>query len=129
MHEYSVASELISALVPMLEEHVGRVSAVFLVKGELRVLSDVALRNAFELLAQETRLEGAELMIEPVAVRVRCTACDYVGPAHHADDEAFHFSIPILTCPICGAEVDVEAGRELYVDRMTIQTDTVTETP
>jgi len=127
MHEYSVVSELISALLPELEEHPGRVSAVILVKGELRILSDSALRNAFELLSHETRLEGSELVIEPVEVRVRCRSCGYEGPADHVSEEAFHFAIPILSCPDCGAEVDVQAGRELYVNRVTMQTEAAAE--
>ncbi len=123
MHEYSVVSELISALLPKLDDHPGRVSAVILVKGELRILSDTSLQNAFELLAQETRLEGAELVIEPVEVRVRCRSCGFEGSPEHVREESFHFAIPILSCPTCGAEVDIEAGRELYVDRVTIQTE------
>ena len=123
MHEYSVASELISALLPKLEEHPGRITAVVLVKGELRILSDTALRNAYDLLSQGTRLEGSDLVVEPVEVRVRCAACGYRGPADHVSEEAFHFAIPILTCPTCGGEVDVEAGRELYVDRVTVETE------
>ena len=127
MHEYSVVTELISALLPDLEGHAGRVSTVFLVKGELRFLSDTALQNAFELLSQRTRLEGAELVIEPVEVRVRCRSCDYVGPAEHVCEGSFHFAIPILRCPSCGAEVDIEAGRDLYVDRVTMQTEATAE--
>ena len=123
MHEYSVVSELISALLPKVEEHPGQISAVILVKGELRILSDTALVNAFELLAQGTRLEGSELVIEPVDVRVRCRVCGYVGAADHVREESFHFAIPILSCPSCSSEVDVEAGRELYVDRVTIRSE------
>jgi len=129
MHEYSVVSELISALLPKLEEHPGRITAVVLVKGELRILSDTALRNAFDLLSQGTRLEGSELIVEPVEVRVRCAACGYEGAADHVREEAFHFAIPILTCPTCGGEVDVEAGRELYVDRATIETEATADAP
>lgn len=128
MHEYSVVTELISALLPQLEDHAGRVSAVVLVKGELRILSGTALRNAFELLSQGTRLEGSELVIKPVEVRVHCRSCDYVGPAEHVREESFHFAIPILSCPTCGANVDIEAGRELYVDRVTMQTEAAAET-
>jgi hydrogenase nickel incorporation protein HypA/HybF len=127
MHEYSVVTELISALLPQLEGHAGRVSTVFLVKGELRILSDTALRHAFELLSQGTRLEEAELVVESVGVRVRCRSCDYVGPAEHVREESFHFAIPILSCPSCGAGVDIEAGRELYVDRVTLQTEATAE--
>ena len=127
MHEYSVVSELISVLLPQLESHSGRVSAVVLVKGELRILSDTALRSAFELLAQETRLEGSELVIEPIEVRVHCRSCGYSGPADHVREESFHFASPILSCPTCGTAVDVEAGRELYVDRVTMQTEAAAE--
>ena len=123
MHEYSVVTELISALLPQLDDHAGRVSTVFLVKGELRVLSDKALQNAFEVLSEGTRLEGTELVIEPVEVRVHCRSCEYMGAADHVCEESFHFAIPILSCPACGAAVDVEAGRELYVDRVTIRTE------
>ena len=123
MHEYSVVTELISALLPQLEDHAGRVSAVVLVKGELRILSDTALRNAFELLSQGTRLEGSELVIEPIEVRVHCRSCDYVGSAEHVREESCHIVFPIMSCPSCGAEVDIEAGRELYVDRVTMQTE------
>ncbi len=121
MHEYSVVSELITALLPRVASHPGTIRAVILVKGELRILSDVALRNAFELLAGGTRLDGARLEIEAVPVRVRCQACGYAGSADHVREESFHFAIPILSCPRCGAEVDVETGRELYVDRITVQ--------
>jgi hydrogenase nickel incorporation protein HypA/HybF len=129
MHEFSVVSELISALLPELADHSGRVSAVVLVKGELRILSDAALEHAFDLLSQGTRLEGSKLVIEPVGVRVRCGSCGYGGPAEHASEESFHFAIPILSCPSCGSEIEVEAGRELYVDRVTIQTDVAAEAP
>jgi len=129
MHEYSVVSELVSALLPKLEPHPGHVVDVMLVKGELRILSDEALRNAYELLIEGTRLEGSKLVIEPVTVRVRCRSCGYVGPAEHVREEAFHFAVPILSCPACGAEVDIEAGRELYVDRVTMKTEAPADVP
>jgi len=123
MHEYSVASELISALLPQLEDHCGTIRTVFLVKGELRILSDNALRSAFHLLAEGTRLAEADLAIEPIETRVHCRSCGYRGASRRVEEEAFHFAIPILTCPQCGGDVDIEAGRELYVDRVTIQSE------
>jgi hydrogenase nickel incorporation protein HypA/HybF len=129
MHEYSVVTELISALLPKLEDHPGRVCGVVLVKGELRILSDTALTNAFEVLSQGSRLEGSELVIESVEVRVRCGSCGYEGSADHVREESFHFAIPILSCPTCGGEVDIEAGRELYVDRVTMQAEAAAEAP
>jgi hydrogenase nickel incorporation protein HypA/HybF len=122
MHEYSVASELINALLPQVGALDGRVVGVILKKGELRILSDQALGNAFEVLAQGTLLQSARLMVELVPVTVSCSACGYMGSVEHVCDEAFHFSVPILTCPQCGSEVDVRTGRELFVDRLTVQT-------
>jgi hydrogenase nickel incorporation protein HypA/HybF len=128
MHEYSVVRELISALLPRLESHQGDVTAIFLKKGELRILSDIAMKNAFELLASGTRLEGAELIVESVAVRASCDGCGYVGDVDYVKDDTFHYAIPILSCPSCGSEVEIQTGRELYVDRVTLRTDDERET-
>ncbi len=121
MHEYSVASELIYALLPQLDGLEGRITRVYLKKGELRILSDRALTHAFEMLAEGTRLEGAELVIEAVPACVRCSVCPYEGEVQRVSDEALHFSVPILSCPICGGEVDLITGRELSVEQVSVQ--------
>ena len=123
MHEYAVVDELITSLLPRLETIPGEVSAVFVRKGELRILSDRALENAFELLSRGTRLESARLVVESVAVVVGCAACSYEGASTHYGDEGGHFAIPVLACPRCGAAVSVVCGRELYVDRVAIKDD------
>jgi len=122
MHEYSVVAELVAALLPRLEEHPGQVCAVFLKKGDLRILSDRALCNAFEIVAQGTRLEAATLEIESVPASVACRSCSYEGPAKMLRDEEFHFAVPILSCPKCGADVEIRSGRELSVDRVSVRT-------
>ncbi len=121
MHEYSVVSDLVAGLLPRLEAHPGKVTAVYLRKGEMRILSDYALKSAFEIVSQGTRLEGASLEIETVEARISCPKCGYAGKAEYLDDPAFHFIIPVLTCPECGAEVDVVSGRELYIDRVSVE--------
>jgi len=120
MHEYSVASELVSSLLPVLKQHHGAVKRVFLKKGELRILSDRALANAFDVMKQGTPLEGATLCIEAVAAHVVCDACGFEGAPEHLSDEAMHFSVPILSCPRCARDVRVTQGRELFVDRLTL---------
>jgi len=122
MHEYSVVTELVDALLPQLEGVEGDVVAVFLKKGELRILSDRALLNAFEVVAGGTRLEGATLEIESIPTSIVCRSCAYEGPAETFSDEAFHFAVPILSCPKCGSDVEVRSGRELCVDRISMRT-------
>jgi len=121
MHEYSVVTELVDALLPRLEGHEGEIAAVFLKKGSLRILSDRALVNAFEVVAHGTRLEGATLEIEEIPVRVACRSCTYEGPVEVYEDESLHFAVPVLSCPKCQGEVEIRAGRELMVDRVSIR--------
>jgi hydrogenase nickel incorporation protein HypA/HybF len=120
MHEYSVVDELIASLLPRLTEHRGDVTAIFLKKGELRILSDRALENAFAVLRQGTRLAGARLVVERIDAVVVCSSCGYEGTAKRFEDEAGHFSVPVLSCPSCGADVRLLSGRELYVDRVSL---------
>ena len=122
MHEYSVAAELVNALLPHAEAIDGQIVGVILKKGEMRILSDHALVNAFEMVAEGTPLEKARLKIELVPVSVSCASCGYQGAVDHVSDDAFHFAVPILTCPKCQSEVDMKTGRELYVDSLTVET-------
>ena len=127
MHEYAVVSELIAGLLSQLEPHPGRVEIVYLKKGEMRVLSEWAVKSAFEILTRRTRLEGARLEIEPVEARIRCPRCGYTGKPDYLDDPEFHFIVPVITCPQCGAEVEVVSGRELYIDRVTVESPAPTQ--
>lgn len=120
MHEYSVVSELVALLLPRVGGIDGRVVSVHLRKGELRILSDASLVAAFEIVTSGTPLEGATLEIETVTTSVRCGACGYAGLAKHLEDESFHFAIPILACPRCGAEVEVTSGRELSIESVRV---------
>jgi len=123
MHEYSVVAEILNSLEPQLVEHPGRVTAIYLKKGELRILSDHALYNAFEVLIKDTRFEASRLVVETIPASIRCLACGHEGAPETVADDAYHFAVPVLTCPKCDAEVEMVAGRELYVDRVSIETE------
>ncbi|MFQ6034188.1 MAG: hydrogenase maturation nickel metallochaperone HypA [Candidatus Bipolaricaulia bacterium] len=123
MHEYAIAEELVRAVLAQLAERGlwgGRVEEVHLRKGELRLLADEALEQAYRILTAGTLLEGSRLILEKVEAEVACGSCGYRGPAEYSDDRAFHFTSPVLECPRCGAAVEVVCGRELELVRLVL---------
>jgi len=120
VHEYSVAAELIAAVLPHAEGISGRIIAVVLRKGELRILSDHALKEAFSIASTGTLLEGATLEIEQVPAAVHCQHCGFQGRPETLSDPRFHLAVPVLSCPQCGKDVEITGGRELLVDRLSV---------
>ncbi len=123
MHEYTVAAELIAAVLPYAERLSGKIVAVVLRKGELRILSNHALKEAFSIASTETRLEGAGLRIETILAEVYCSHCGFRGRPETLSDLRLHLEVPILTCPECNMDVEIVAGRELLIDRLTVSDD------
>jgi hydrogenase nickel incorporation protein HypA/HybF len=110
VHELSIAQ----AVVGIAARHAGerRVIRVELRVGHLRQVVPDALEFAFGLVAEGTPVEGAELAIEHVPVRVACAACGGEGEVGE---------LPFL-CPACGgADVSVVAGEELEVDSLELE--------
>lgn len=125
MHEYSVAEELVRAVLRELAARGlkgERIKEVHLRKGELRLLADEALKQAYELLIIETPLAGSRLVIEEVKAELSCPSCDYRGPVAYPDDPAYHFLFlaPIMACPRCGGVVELTRGRELELVRLVV---------
>jgi hydrogenase nickel incorporation protein HypA/HybF len=110
MHEVSIAD----AIVATAERHAGgrRVALVEVKVGHLRQVVPSALSFAWELVAAGTALEGAELQIDDVPVRVACRACG-------AESEAPEFPLACAGCR--GVDVDVVAGNELYVEALELE--------
>ena len=112
MHELSIAE----AIVGIASRHAAgrKVSKVEVKVGHLRQVVPSALEFAFELLTNGTPLEGAELQIEDVPARGRCRGCGTV-----TEMRAFPFQ-----CARCGGvDFEIEAGEELLVDALEIETE------
>ena len=115
MHELSIAE----SVVQIASRHArGRPVAVVELKvGHLRQVVPSALEFAFELVAQGTELEGAELRLLEVAAAGRCRTC------------ASETTLPDfpLTCRTCGSlDVEVTAGEELSVDSLELEDELAT---
>jgi hydrogenase nickel incorporation protein HypA/HybF len=109
MHELSIAE----SVVAIVERHARgrRVVRVELKVGHLRQVVPSALSFAFELVAQGTVAEGAELAMEEVPAAGRCRECG-------ADTPLPWFP---LACRACGGlDVDVTRGEELLVDSLEL---------
>ena len=109
MHELAIAE----ALVAIAEEHAGRrrVERVEVRVGALRQVVPGALAFAFELVAQGTVVEGAELALEQVPARGACRAC-----GARAVLERFPFA-----CPACdGMDVEIVDGMQLSVEALEV---------
>jgi hydrogenase nickel incorporation protein HypA/HybF len=116
MHELSIAD----AVVQVALRHAAgrRVHKVELKVGYLRQVVPSALEFAFQLVADGTLLEGAELVIDEVPARGRCRACQ---------TEMTMSGFP-LQCVRCGGiDVELVAGEELLVDALELEEEMTTE--
>jgi hydrogenase nickel incorporation protein HypA/HybF len=110
VHELSIAQSLIE----IVDRHAcgGRVMRVEVKVGRLRQVVPDALGFAFELVAQGTGVEGAELVLEDVPAAGTCGSCGSDTPLPE---------LP-LACRRCGSfDVDVTQGEELRVEALEIE--------
>jgi hydrogenase nickel incorporation protein HypA/HybF len=110
LHELAIAE----SVVRIADAHAAgrRVSRVELKVGHLRQVVPSALEFSFELLAQGTPMEGAELAIDEVPAAGRCRSCATAGPLR---------AFP-LACEACGSlDVEVTRGEELLVDSLELE--------
>jgi hydrogenase nickel incorporation protein HypA/HybF len=110
MHELAIAE----SVVAIAERHAGgrRVTRVELKVGHLRQAVPSALTFAFDLLIEETVLEGARLIIEEVPA---------AGVCHNCGAETTLPTFP-LQCGSCGGlDVEVTAGEELLVESLELE--------
>ena len=111
MHELAIAE----SLAEIAERHAAgrRVTRIEVHVGHLRQVVPAALEFAFELVAQGTALDGAELALVEVPVAVWCRSC---GAESRPD------GFP-LTCRACGGwDFAVTAGDELRVESLDLET-------
>jgi hydrogenase nickel incorporation protein HypA/HybF len=107
MHELSLCIAIAELVQDgARREGVARVSRVVLALGTAAPVDPEALRFSFPLVAAGTVLDGAELVIQRVPLRLRCTACAQVfDPATQAEP-----------CPACGGIArETLQGREMRV--------------
>lgn len=108
MHEMAIVSGLMKILLQQAASHgVTAVKRVNLTVGRLKAVEPEQLRACFELFAEGSCAEGAELVIDHVAVRALCGGC---GARFEVQRFRFH-------CPDCGGgDLSILSGQELRIE-------------
>ncbi len=108
MHETAVVEGLMRILMRKAAENsVGQIVSVRLKIGRLRGLDLRQIRGCFEMFAEGTIADGADLAIDEIPVEACCRECGRVWevPGYR------------LGCPCCGGtDADITKGRELYIE-------------
>lgn len=107
MHELALSQSIVDLVVECAgKEGVHKVTRVVVEVGVAAGVEPDALRFCFEVVAADTLVQGAELVIETIALQARCRNC------------ACEFAPPRLVspCPRCGSFAPhLLRGRELRV--------------
>ena len=108
MHEMGIAMDILRIVQESIPAEMtgSKVQRVNLKVGQLSAIVPDSLRFCFNVVAANTVAEGAELAVEEVPVKARCSDC---GHAWTIEDAVF-------VCPECkGGRVEMLSGRELDI--------------
>lgn len=113
MHELSIANSLAEIAIDHAQRHrADKILAITLRIGALSCVHKNALEFSFELVTEDTILEGAELKYIDTPVSIFCKACER------------EFQLPGIQrfrCPVCDTpSADIRQGRELDVETIEI---------
>ncbi|MFB0920623.1 MAG: hydrogenase maturation nickel metallochaperone HypA [Oscillospiraceae bacterium] len=113
MHELSLVCSICDVVNKKVAEcGADRVVQIKIIAGDLSGIEDFVLKSCFEMLAQTTKAEGAELIIEHLPVKVRCRKCG----------NEYESGIPFLKCAKCQNEsIEIISGTELYIDSISVE--------
>jgi hydrogenase nickel incorporation protein HypA/HybF len=117
MHEMGVAMQIVDIATASIPEDLkaARVARVNLKVGRLSAVVTDSLRFCFEIVIKDTPLDGAELAIEEIPVRARCSDCRH----------EWSIERPVFVCPNCNSgAVELLSGRELDIDSIEIEDET-----
>jgi hydrogenase nickel incorporation protein HypA/HybF len=108
MHEMGIAMQIIEIAVASIPADMknAQVKKVNLKIGKLAAVVPESLHFCFQIAVQDTPLRDADLNIEEIPLKVRCTDCNVEWTAHE----------PVFVCRKCnGGSVEMLSGRELDI--------------
>lgn len=111
MHELFVTEQIRDIAIRYANEAgAGRITALYLVVGELSSIIDDSVQFYWNFVSEGTVAEGAQLHFRRLPARLLCQAC----AKEYGPDEG-------LTCPTChSSEIHVVQGDEFYLDAIDV---------
>ncbi|MBI5963057.1 MAG: hydrogenase maturation nickel metallochaperone HypA [Chloroflexi bacterium] len=113
MHELAVTQSILDiSLRHASEAGAKRVTGINLVIGEFASIVDDSVQFYWEVLAEGTIAQNAQLHFERIAGEMTCTHCK----------NSFHPKEVDFACPICGSQfVQITKGDEFRVDSIDVE--------
>ncbi|MBW1802184.1 MAG: hydrogenase maturation nickel metallochaperone HypA [Deltaproteobacteria bacterium] len=108
----SIAQGLIDIIrEEMVKNNAKKLRSVRLHIGELSAVVPEALSFCFEVITNETELEGTQLIMDMIPLRGFCPSCQ----------EAFDIKDYVFICPSCGSsKIETIAGQDLSIVEMEV---------
>lgn len=114
MHEYSIIEQLVEDLLAWCQSNaVQRIKEVSIRRNS--TFSEDSLHQAYQMLTENTMLEGSELIVEAVEVEQACRSCGH-SQVVTVDDIIGH----LFVCPECGAYQEIDEANGLEILSVTV---------
>lgn len=113
MHEYPITQQIIKiAEKHAAEAGASRIKTIKLVVGDYSGFVGDSIQMYFDVISEGTRCEGAQIEIQHVKPKVKCTSCG----------ELFERQLLSFDCPKCkGQGEPTEIGKEFYIESIEVE--------
>ena len=113
MHELSIAMSIVELAEEEAERRGVQIDVVHLKLGALSGVVKEALLSCYEIVCENTLLQGSRLVVEDVPVVIFCSRCRAQRPLG---------SVQLFCCPECGNPCsEIVQGKELEVVALEVQ--------
>jgi hydrogenase nickel incorporation protein HypA/HybF len=113
MHEMGIAMQIVEIAVASIPADLknAQVKRVNLKIGKLAAVVPESLQFCFQIAIKDTPLRGADLFVEEIPLRVRCTDCNFEWTIHE----------PVFVCRKCNSgSIEMLSGRELDITSIEV---------
>ncbi len=113
MHELSIAMSIVELAQEEAASRGVKIEAVHLRLGALSGVAQDALLSCYEMVCENTPLQGSRLVVEDVPIIIFCSNCKANRPLS---------SVQLFCCPECGTPTaEIVQGKELEVVALEVQ--------